>query len=41
VATIQRLHHPAVGQRAEILQGSVDQVAAKIVSILREKGVLK
>ncbi len=39
--TIERLYHPAAGQRAEILQGSAEEVAAKIASILREKGVCK
>jgi len=38
---IERLHHPAAGQRAEILQGSAEEVAAKIASILKEKGVCK
>ncbi len=40
-ATIERLYHPAAGQRAEILQGSVEEVAAKIAGILRDKGVCK
>jgi electron transfer flavoprotein beta subunit len=39
--TIERLYHPAVGERAEMLKGSVEEVAAKIASILKEKGVVK
>ena len=38
---IERLYHPAVGGRAEILGGSAEEVAAKIVNILKEKGVVK
>ena len=40
-ATIERLYHPAAGEGAEILQGSVAEVAAKIASILKDKGVCK
>ena len=40
-ATIERLHHPAAGAGAEILKGSVEEVAAKIAGIFREKGVCK
>ncbi len=40
-ATIDRLYHPAVGERAEMLDGSAEDVAAKIAGILKEKGVLK
>ena len=36
---IERLYHPAAGERAEILAGSAEDVAAKIVNILKEKGV--
>ena len=38
---IERLYHPAAGERAEILGGSAEEVAAKIVNILKEKGVVK
>ncbi|MGD0897418.1 MAG: hypothetical protein ABR915_06245 [Thermoguttaceae bacterium] len=38
---VERLHHPAAGQRAEILEGPVEDVAARILSILKEKGVCK
>ena len=40
-AAIQRLYHPAAGGRAEILQGSAEEVAAKLAGILKEKGVCK
>jgi electron transfer flavoprotein beta subunit len=39
--TVQRLYHPAAGQRAEILEGPPEDVAAKIAGILKEKGVCK
>ena len=39
--TIERLYHPAAGERAEILGGSAEEVTVKIVNILKEKGVLK
>ncbi len=38
---VERLYYPAAGQRAEILAGSVEDVAAGIVRILKEKGVRK
>jgi electron transfer flavoprotein beta subunit len=40
-AKVQRLRHPKVGKRAEILAGPVEDVAARIVGILKEKGVCK
>lgn len=40
-AQVQGLRHPEAGKRAEILAGSADDVAAKILSILKEKGVCK
>ena len=39
--TVQRLYPPEAGKGAEILAGSSEEVAAKIVSILKEKGVVK
>ena len=39
--TVQRLYPPEAGKGAEILEGSSEEVAAKIVSILKEKGVMK
>ena len=36
--TVQRLYPPEAGKGAEILGGSSEEVAAKIVSILKEKG---
>ncbi|MBN2474639.1 MAG: hypothetical protein JXB62_08520 [Pirellulales bacterium] len=39
--TVQRMYHPAAGERAEMLEGSEEEVAAKIAEILVEKGILK
>ena len=39
--SIRRLYPPAAGQRAEILQGSDQEVAARLAGILAEKGLLK
>lgn len=39
--TVRRLYPPEVGERAEILKGSEEEVAAKIAGILVEKGLLK
>ncbi len=41
VATVQRMYHPEVGERAEMLEGSEQEVAQRIVEILAEKGVVK
>lgn len=38
---VTRLYHPEAGERAEMLQGSEEDVAARIVEILAEKGVIK
>jgi len=38
---LQRMYHPEVGERAEMLTGSEDEVAARIAEILLEKGVIK
>ena len=37
---IARMYPPAVGQRAEMIEGDVDQVAEKLAAILDEQGVL-
>jgi electron transfer flavoprotein beta subunit len=39
--TVQRLYHPAAGQRAEILAGSAEEIGRKIAGILKEKGIVK
>jgi electron transfer flavoprotein beta subunit len=39
--TVQRLYPPAAGKGAELLTGSAEDVAAKIVTILKDKGVVK
>ncbi len=39
--SVRRLYPPAAGQRAEILQGSDQEVAARVADILAEKGLLK
>jgi electron transfer flavoprotein beta subunit len=41
LATVTRLYPPAVGQRATMLAGSEAEVAARIVDILAEKGLVK
>ena len=38
---VQRLYPPDAGQRAEILSGSPDAIAARLADILAAKGVLK
>jgi electron transfer flavoprotein beta subunit len=38
--TIDRLYPPESGEGAEILTGSEDEVAAQIVAILRDRGIL-
>ena len=38
---IQRLYPPDAGERAAMLEGSNEEVAAKVVAILVEKGVAK
>jgi electron transfer flavoprotein beta subunit len=39
--TVTRLRAPEAPQRAEILQGSDEEIAAQIAAILREKGLVK
>ncbi|MCU0960460.1 MAG: hypothetical protein MUF48_10170 [Pirellulaceae bacterium] len=39
--TVRRLYAPASAARAEILSGSVSDVAARLVTILAERGILK
>lgn len=39
--TVLRMYPPEVGERAEMLEGSEEEVAAKIVEILVEKGLVK
>lgn len=41
LVTIERLYPPEVGERAAMLDGSEEEVAAKIAAILVEKGVAK
>ncbi len=38
---VQRLYCPEVGDRAEILEGSDEEIAARITEILVEKGIIK
>jgi electron transfer flavoprotein beta subunit len=38
--TIERMFQPEVGERAEMLEGDVDQVADKLVELIRDSGVL-
>lgn len=42
-STIQlnRLYPPEVGERAEIIEGTAEEIAAKIAEILHQKGILK
>lgn len=39
--TVQRLYPPEVGERAEMIEGSEEEVAGRLVEILAEKGLLK
>ena len=39
--TVERMYHPEVAERAEILSGSEEEVARRIAEILVEKGVVK
>jgi len=39
--TVQRMYLPEVGERAEMLDGSAEEVAGRIVEILAEKGLVK
>jgi len=39
--TVERMYHPEAGERAQMLEGSEEEVAAKIVDILVEKGLIK
>jgi electron transfer flavoprotein beta subunit len=39
--TLERLRLPEAGKRAEILAGPVEDVAAKLLGILKEKGICK
>jgi electron transfer flavoprotein beta subunit len=39
--TVTRLRTPEATQRAEILQGSDEEIGAQIAAILREKGLVK
>ncbi len=38
---VERMYHPAAGERAKMIEGSEDEVAARIVEILVEKGLIK
>jgi hypothetical protein len=38
--TIDRMFQPEVGERAAMLEGDEEEVAARIVEILREAGAL-
>ncbi len=39
--TVERMYHPEAGERAEMIEGSEEEVAARIVEILVEKGLIK
>lgn len=39
--TVERMYHPAAGERAEMIEGSEEEVAARIAEILAEKGLIK
>jgi len=39
-ATLEELFLPPVGKRAEILTGSADEVATKLATIIKEKGLI-
>jgi electron transfer flavoprotein beta subunit len=39
--TVRKMYHPAAAERAEMLDGSEDEVAARIVELLAEKGLVK
>jgi len=39
-ATVERMFQPAGGERAEMIEGDVDQIADRFVEILRDAGVL-
>jgi electron transfer flavoprotein beta subunit len=41
VVTITRMYHPEAAERAEIIEGSEEEVASRIVDILLEKGMVK
>jgi len=41
LAAIRRLYSPKVGERAQILEGSHQEVAKRLAEILVEKGVVK
>lgn len=38
--TLEQLFPPPVGKRAEILSGSTDEIAAKLTSIIKDKGLI-
>ncbi len=40
-ATVLRMYHPEPSERAEMLTGSEDEVAARLAEILKEKGVIQ
>jgi len=39
--TVERMYLPEAGERAEMLEGSEEEVAQRIVQILQEKGLVK
>lgn len=39
--TVRRMYRPEAAGRAELLTGDVDEVAAKIVDLLRDRGLVK
>ena len=41
LVTVTRMYPPEAGERAEMLEGSEAEVAARIVEILKEKGLVK
>ncbi|MGQ9465391.1 MAG: electron transfer flavoprotein subunit beta/FixA family protein [bacterium] len=40
ITTLEELFVPPVGKRAEILSGTVDEVATKLSSVIRDKGLI-
>jgi len=37
---VKRMYQPETGERAEMMDGDVEQVSARLVALLREKGVI-
>ena len=39
-ATVSRMFEPETGERATMLEGDEDEIAAKLVEIFKEAGIL-